>query len=156
MTEQSVGMAATHYQVLGVAPSCSADELRRAYHREARRLHPDKSVGPADELFLRAQAAYEALRDGERRAAYDKALAVAAARQARQQDGVVVSDEVAVSDMQREELEEQDGEALVVFSHPCRCGGVFEVAEDELADGVRVVPCAGCSQHIRVLYTPSP
>lgn len=149
---------ASHYQVLGVVPTCSPDELRRAYHREARRLHPDKSADPADEQtqrFLRVQAAYETLRDDELRAAYDKALARDAARQSRQDDGVVVSDEIHVDAMQREVVDD-DGEKLVILSHACRCGDVFEVTEEELEDGVSVVPCTGCSQHIRVLYAPKP
>lgn len=165
----------SHYQVLGVAPSCSSDELRRAYHRAARRSHPDKANAPPidvisnnssiinsnsgelwqendeDGEFLRVQQAYEVLRDVEQRAAYDKELARKAAQLDREQQGVVVSDEVSIESMKREELEEDDGEQVVVFSHACRCGDAFEVTQEELDDGVRIVPCCGCSQHIRVL-----
>ena len=35
----------THYDVLGVPPSASADEVKRAYHRRAREHHPDVHVG---------------------------------------------------------------------------------------------------------------
>lgn len=162
-------MTETHYQVLGVDPSCGNEELRRAYHRAARQSHPDKSgadassalaAGAADpnaqhQRFLMVQEAYEALRDGERRAQYDQQLARDALQTARKADAVVVSDEIAVGEMQREELDDGEGGVEVVLSYACRCGDVFEVTEDELHDGVDVVPCTGCSQHIRVISVPS-
>src|SRR5687768_10373469 len=39
----------THYDTLGVPPAASADEIRRAYHRLARSLHPDRHVGSSPE-----------------------------------------------------------------------------------------------------------
>ena len=43
---------------------------------------------------------------------------------------------------------------LFFYSHPCRCGGAFVVAESDLrADcSEAVVPCDGCSSRVRVLY----
>ena len=60
------------YEVLGVPPSASADELRDAYRREALRWHPDRCDHPAAEgRMQRINAARGVLLDPRRRAAYD-------------------------------------------------------------------------------------
>lgn len=61
-----------HYQALGVPKTASADDIKRAYRKMARKYHPD--VNPdaeADAKFKAAGAAYEVLSDPEKRAAYD-------------------------------------------------------------------------------------
>lgn len=61
-----------YYQVLGVERSASADAIKKAFRRLARKHHPD--INPAPDSAARMQAlneAYEVLRDDERRAAYD-------------------------------------------------------------------------------------
>jgi curved DNA-binding protein len=62
-----------YYATLGVARDASQDEIKRAYRRLAREYHPDinKSAG-AEERFKEISEAYEALKDPERRAAYDQ------------------------------------------------------------------------------------
>ena len=60
------------YTRLGVNPSASEDEIRKAYRDAARRLHPDVNVEEgATELFINIKEAYEVLIDPEQRAAYD-------------------------------------------------------------------------------------
>ncbi len=49
--------AASVWQVLGVAPGASADELKRAYHQRALETHPDHGGDP--DTFREVQAAYE-------------------------------------------------------------------------------------------------
>ncbi|MCI0519459.1 MAG: VWA domain-containing protein [Chloroflexi bacterium] len=71
-----------YYADLGIARDASPDTVRRAYHKAARELHPDvnnKQTGASDR-FLRVQAAYEALSDPVRRAAYDATLPPVEAR----------------------------------------------------------------------------
>jgi curved DNA-binding protein CbpA len=62
-----------HYEVLGVAPDASVDDIRAAYRRAARDQHPDAG-GEAAEM-QRLNAAWQVLRDPARRAVYDRALA---------------------------------------------------------------------------------
>lgn len=62
-----------YYQALGVAKDASQDDIKRAYRKLARENHPDisKAAG-AEERFKEISEAYEALKDPERRAAYDQ------------------------------------------------------------------------------------
>ena len=62
-----------YYAVLGVEPSAGDAEIKTAYRRLARKYHPDvsKEAG-AEEQFKAVNEAYEALRDPQKRAAYDQ------------------------------------------------------------------------------------
>jgi molecular chaperone DnaJ len=60
------------YAILGVAHDASADDLKRAYRRLVRELHPDVNPDPAtQERFKEITAAYEILSDPEKRQRYD-------------------------------------------------------------------------------------
>jgi len=67
----------THYEVLGVAPTASSAEIKRAYREMARRHHPD--VGGGDDVMERLNRAWATLGDPARRRAYDNVLGVGSA-----------------------------------------------------------------------------
>jgi molecular chaperone DnaJ len=62
------------YEVLGVARDADDGEIKKAFRRLARELHPDvnKHDPEAEEKFKEAAEAYEILSDAERRATYDR------------------------------------------------------------------------------------
>jgi curved DNA-binding protein len=62
-----------YYKILGVARDASADDIKKAYRKLARKYHPDVSKEKnAEENFKEVSEAYETLRDSEKRAAFDQ------------------------------------------------------------------------------------
>jgi len=62
----------SHYEILGVPEEAESDQIKRAYRRLARKLHPDVNPGKkADEAMSNINEAYHVLGDAGRRASYD-------------------------------------------------------------------------------------
>src|SRR6185295_3736522 len=62
-----------YYETLNVPRTATADEIKKAYRRLARKYHPDVSKeADAEARFKEVQEAYEVLKDPEKRAAYDQ------------------------------------------------------------------------------------
>ena len=78
-------MTTTLYAKLGLAPDCTAASIKSAFHRLAKLHHPDKHASSGDtqrtaastSSFQEVCAAYEVLRDVERRREYDRRIVVA-------------------------------------------------------------------------------
>jgi curved DNA-binding protein len=62
-----------YYSTMGVPRTATADEIKRAYRKLARKYHPDVSKEPnAEEKFKEVQEAYEVLKDPKKREAYNQ------------------------------------------------------------------------------------
>ena len=62
------------YVILGVSKSASADEIKKAYRKLAKKFHPDqnKTDPKAKEKFAEANSAYEILGDEKKKAQFDR------------------------------------------------------------------------------------
>jgi len=64
---------ADHYEVLGIAPGATPEEVKRAYRERAKNTHPDASrTQDTVSEFMKVKEAYETLYDAQRRADFDR------------------------------------------------------------------------------------
>jgi DnaJ-class molecular chaperone len=74
--------AVDYYKALGVTPSASADEIKKAYRKLAKQSHPDSTGGDKrkEARFKEVSVAYDVLGDTKRRAQYDEVRALGGGR----------------------------------------------------------------------------
>lgn len=66
-------MTESYYELLGVEPDASPEEIKAAYRETVKQVHPDKSDSPdAEETFMQVQKARNVLTDPQQRAQYDR------------------------------------------------------------------------------------
>ncbi len=63
-----------YYEVLGIAKGASSDEIKKAYRKKAKELHPDRNKDNpnSESAFKEAGEAYDVLKDADKKAAYDR------------------------------------------------------------------------------------
>lgn len=144
----------THYSILGVKPTATQAEIRSAYLTGARKHHPDRHVGAADqddEHIQRLNEAHATLIDSGLREAYDRQLQSGSVNQQDRSNQSRISATVDLDSM-----ETVDGSEILTFFHPCRCGNGFYVDENQLQQSsAPVIGCSGCSEQIKIVADPS-
>lgn len=68
-----------HYTVLGIKPTATTADVKKAYHKKALEYHPDHNAArprEAEVYFKRVKDAYDCLSDGTSRTKYDEILVV--------------------------------------------------------------------------------
>jgi len=72
---ETPGMHRTYYDILGIPPKATTDEIKKAYRKLAMKFHPDNNSSPdAKEVFIQINKAYEVLSDPTKRWRYDLLL----------------------------------------------------------------------------------
>mmetsp|Transcript_14055 Transcript_14055/g.16006 ORF Transcript_14055/g.16006 Transcript_14055/m.16006 type:complete len:138 (+) Transcript_14055:136-549(+) len=126
------------YEILGVPPEATGEEIRRKYHSKLKTLHPDKlpvedRTPEKNEKFLKLQAAWEILRDCKKRQEYDLLVSADAATQ-------IDLDDIPFCTESN------------TFQYKCRCGDVLKITIEQLEEGIEIYECFSCSLRIHLLY----
>ena len=65
-------MSRSYYDILGVPATATAPEIKKAYHKQALKFHPDRNHGGDPEKFQEINTAYHTLSDASKRRVYDQ------------------------------------------------------------------------------------
>jgi len=148
-----------YYTLLRIPRSASPDTIKAEYHRALLRLHPDKlrqrhPDDPAQSADVgRLHDAFMTLSSATLRAAYD--AREEQSRTGRPRPAQVVSLERFDCRSRSSPRSGGGGEASTTtwtWILTCRCGGEYEVTEEDLERGLHLVGCGSCSEVIWVGY----
>ena len=151
----SISNDKSYYELLGVTPTATAEELKVAYHRLARQYHPDKQQSQLSQsttndttatsssttsLFIEIQKAYECLRSESSRAVYDEGqrLLSVRKRQAHHKallldredcrwERVVIDEQEEIDDKDSNDNSQEEAEMEWMLVYTCRCGSEVDV-----------------------------
>ena len=138
------------YEVLGVDPASSYDEIKQSFQKLALQYHPDKASRECDnrsqldadgERFIAISQAYKVLCNPELRPQYDAAL----------QQRLVAQDWPIQDVISFKEL--TNDASTATFSYPCRCGSSFVLDDKDVLYQIDHVLCNSCSLCIKVDYS---
>ena len=102
-------MRQTHYDTLGVPSDASLDDIKRAFRRLARELHPDKNPNPgATQRMQAVNAAYRVLSDRDRRVEYDGQIGITERHQEREREERERRERQEREERERQEREERE------------------------------------------------
>ncbi|KAJ7597764.1 DnaJ domain-containing protein [Mycena floridula] len=130
-------LATDFYKVLSVSRSASAADIKAAYHRALLRNHPDKNTETSAVDIASIQEAHRVLSSPDLRAQYD------AKQDQRHETGPRPAHLLSL-----DEFRLQDHR----YIHRCRCGGIYEITEMDLDEGLHLVGCNSCSEVVWVGY----
>lgn len=144
-----------YYEILGVSPSCTPQEVKRSFQQLALQYHPDKlsnnrTADVANETketsadaskFLQISRAWTVLGSADSRREYD-----AAWHQRSVAQELPVQDVVSIDEF----IADQTGTCYV---YPCRCGSDYELTSQQMSYRVDYVSCPSCSLCVMLQYS---
>ncbi|XP_028395988.1 dnaJ homolog subfamily C member 24-like [Dendronephthya gigantea] len=136
------------YEVLGVDPDATQNEIKKMYQALVLKYHPDKydvanitcTSDEAKDYFYLIDKAWKTLNDPKSRIEYDEML-----RDEKLDQDFPVNAEVKLSEMEFDEEYEH-------YTWPCRCSGSYEFTNENLYKEENIICCTTCSLTIRVLH----
>jgi diphthamide biosynthesis protein 4 len=133
------------YHLLGITYDAPLSTIKAAYHKALLASHPDKrsssSTPPVHVDIALLKEAYTTLSNVSSRIAYDNIIRNT---RAMAHTGPRPAQVISLEDF--EEVEEGE------WKHPCRCGGAYNVAEEDMDAGRHLVGCESCSEVVWVGY----
>lgn len=149
-----------YYALLGVSRDAEITDIRQQYRAALLRVHPDKQSQlqaqdiptSSSTLISQLQDALRTLSDPEQRKEYDRLLKEGKGKATSTKVRQRPANEVSLDEFVSEEVVRNDGEATFRWMHPCRCGSLFIITEQELEEGVHYIGCGGCSEVVWVGY----
>ena len=133
------------YHLLGITYDAPLSSIKAAYHKALLASHPDKrsssSTPPVHVDIALLKEAYTTLSNLSSRIAYDN---IVRNTQAKAPTGPRPAQVISLEDF--EEVEDS------VWKHACRCGGTYNIVEEDMDAGRHLVGCESCSEVVWVGY----